>query len=311
MKNKYFAFLVILMGLFIRIVSADDSVLIKEVTLVEKTDEVVIKKEPTNSGLKIDFNIEFKHVGDYVKYKVLLNNNGHEDYTLSSSDKSTDGYIKYEYIYENNNKVVIAGGEKIVYVVITYAKEIPDDLFKEGKYGEEHNTSITFYNNRLPYEEVNNPKTGTASVLLIIVAVVLSLLISYLLRSRKVRRYLGVLLLVTFLVSPCVVMAINNLFITINTRIIVVKEYKYCKYDNYSFEEFDFQSGDTWLVDSETFFYSKDVIDCYINYYNEYVIKGETDLEKIDICRNMESTGKELVNKGDAIKSKEKGCYSY
>ena len=295
MKRSFLAFLIILMSVFIGVVKAEN-IFINEISLVEKSDDVVVNKEPVKNGLKMDFDLKFKNVGDFIKYKVLVLNKDSEDYTLSSSDKSDNGYIKYEYVYENDNKVVVAGGEKIMYVIITYNKEIPEELFKDGKYNETHSTNLVFYNNRLPMEEmkkVENPRTSSASIVLISLAVILSLVISFLLSSRKMRRYLGVFIIGSLLISPFIVYAINSLFITVNVKIEIEKEYKVCFYDvdvnTYSEENYTYGEKISKFTENYNIngFASTSVINCYKDYYSNYDSSTEEGIQKKGECRTL------------------------
>ena len=330
MKKLLLSFLIILSFLLVSIVKANNNVYIKDITMIEKSDDVTINKEPIVNGLKMDFGFKFKNVGDYVKYKAIIINRDSEDYTLSSSDKNEDGYIKYDYAYENDNKVIVAGGEKIMYITITYAKEVPDELYKNGKYNETHSTNLAFYNNRLPMEEmkkIENPKTNSASIVLISLAILLSLIISFLLSSRKMRRYIGIFVIGVLLISPFIVYAIETIYITINTKVEIEKEYKFCLYDFGSnrFEENTYINGETWkdyiTRNNEDFsdedyqdfsFYSKEVIDCYINLYNNPITSEIQDDENWNTCVQLKNDWTDYqVTENELIKGKEEGCYHY
>ena len=177
MKKNIIFLLIISFILSVSVVRANnDKVIIEKIDRIEKSDDVIVK-DPVINGYRIDFDIKFKNVGDFVKYRIIVNNKDSEDYTLSPSDRSDNNYISYEYLYEDNNKVIVSGARKALIVVITYNKEIPDNLFKDGVYSDTHSTSLSFYNNRLPEEQIDNPKTSTASILLIIMAVALSFII--------------------------------------------------------------------------------------------------------------------------------------
>ncbi len=321
MKKTYIISLIILMFIFLGVVKADnDKVFIEEVNMIEKSDGAIVNNEPVVNGTKINFDVKFTKVGDYIKYKIIINNKDVEDYTLSPSDKMLDSYVKYEYSYENDNKVIVAGGRKAMFVTISYNKEIPEELYKDGKYNETHSTNLSFYNNRLPEEEAKeivNPKTSTASIVIIVLAVVLSFIISFLLSSRKLRRYLGVFIIVLLLSSPLAVYAINTLFITINTKVEIVKveENKFCFFndDTATFEERDYEQGETWNMYLERtqeqelfgYFYGQPVVDCFNNYLKEHSGEGSVDYA----CESLMQENQIETSIDDLIRNKNEGCY--
>ena len=318
MKKIYFAVLIILFSFFINLVKAENNVFINEISIEEKSDGVIESKEPVINGLKVDFDLKFEKVGAFIKYKLLINNRDSEDFTLNSNYKGDNDYIKYEYFYENDNKVLVAGGEKIVYVLITYDKQVPSNLFNEGVYRENRSTSLSFYNNRLPEEQIDNPKTSTASILLIIMAVALSFIISFLLSSRKMRRYLGIIVICVSVLLPFMIYAINSLAITINTKIEIVKNNKYCVYSvsDFSYREYDYEDNETWnssFNKNQEFlsnkFSSKESIDCFKEYYDNNYSKDEEDLEKLAVCEQKYDNSIIVVDGEDIIKGIEEGCY--
>ena len=315
MKKNIIFLLIISFILSVSVVRANnDKVIIEKIDRIEKSDDVLVK-DPVINGYRIDFDIKFKNVGDFVKYRIIVNNKDSEDYTLSPSDRSDNNYISYEYLYEDNNKVIVSGARKALIVVITYNKEIPDNLFKDGVYSDTHSTSLSFYNNRLPEEEmkrIENPKTGTASVLLIMLTILLSFMISLVLSNRKVKRYLNIFILFIMLLSPIMVYAISNLFITINSKVEVVQaSKKVCFYNvvqNEYYEE-DVIQGEspsefiTRVTSTKGVisFYNKEIVDCFRNNYS----KGD-----INVCLELLNNYNHDLD-DSIIKTKEEGCYIF
>ncbi len=316
---------IIVMSLFINVVHAEDKVYISKVELVEKSDDVLINKEPEINGFKIDFDVKFKNVRDFVKYKVTIVNNDSEDYTLSTSDKLDDSYIKYDYSYENDNKVIAANKEKILFVTITYAKEVPDDLYKNGAYSETHSTNLAFFNNRLPEEEakeISNPKTNTASIVFIVLVILLSFIISFILSSRKMRRYLGMFIIILSIISPFIIFAINTLYITINTKVEIDKseettpvKHEYCIFvvGAKGFEYEEYEPGETWgeyfertqrsqFTYSDVHYADKQYVSCYAELFANNMVNSEE-------CEYIFNEHKTDITADDLIKDKEEGCY--
>ena len=99
MKKNIIFLLIISFILSVSVVRANnDKVIIEKIDRIEKSDDVLVK-DPVINGYRIDFDIKFKNVGDFVKYRIIVNNKDSEDYTLSPSDRSDNNYISYEYLY--------------------------------------------------------------------------------------------------------------------------------------------------------------------------------------------------------------------
>ena len=71
-------------------VKAQD-VKIKEVTLVDSTEGMEVEEHPEFENLKINFNLKFSKLGDFVKYKVVLENTSDKAYELENMTKFNEG----------------------------------------------------------------------------------------------------------------------------------------------------------------------------------------------------------------------------
>ena len=56
-------------------INAASSIEIKSVELDTKSENTVINSEPTFNGLEMSYNLTFKEVNDYAKYKIVIENN--------------------------------------------------------------------------------------------------------------------------------------------------------------------------------------------------------------------------------------------
>ena len=73
------------------------------------------------NGLKIDFSLKYVNKDDYAKYKIIIKNNSDKDYEIDNQTTFNDGeFIKYEYIIDNNAKILKAKEELIVNVIIDF-----------------------------------------------------------------------------------------------------------------------------------------------------------------------------------------------
>ena len=66
------------------IVDAKESIEIKSIELDSKSENTIVKSEPTYSGLEMNYDLSFKTTGDYVKYKVIIKNTSDTDYNRAS-----------------------------------------------------------------------------------------------------------------------------------------------------------------------------------------------------------------------------------
>ena len=82
---------------------------------------------PSFKGLNVAFNVRFKNINDSIKYRITLKNKTNKDYKISDEIESfqPSKYIKYEYEFDNNEKIVAKGTEKVLYVTLTYNNELP------------------------------------------------------------------------------------------------------------------------------------------------------------------------------------------
>ena len=174
MKKKILLASLIFFLLLIPLKIKAANVEIKEVEILEKSDGLTEISKPTYKDLKINFDLGFKELRDYIQYKLVLKNNDEKDYQVDEQTKFSEGnHIKYDISYEGKENVIKAGGEKVIYITVTYENEVSQDKFVGGVYQEDNNVVII-----LSTKEVN-PNTlafgllGVAVPLLILSVVIL------------------------------------------------------------------------------------------------------------------------------------------
>ena len=126
-----------------------------KITNIEQIDitEGLEVDDPTYKDLSINFNIKFNKVEDFIKYKVTIKNDTNKDYELgTSNNESKEDYIKYRYKFDDDDQIIKANGEKILFITITYDKEVSLSKYKDGKYIDEKKIAISLSN------EEKNPK---------------------------------------------------------------------------------------------------------------------------------------------------------
>ncbi len=223
MKRIKYLLFIITAFLFPVLVNAAGSVDVINVVEQTKQGDVAVVGDPTFSGLKIDYNLAFNTVGDSITYKATLKNNDKEDYKIENGAAfSKSGYIEYNFNYSDNSNIIKANSTKDIIVTIKYAKAVPESQLTNGEYTETNNMKIILVNNN----NVVNPKTSTAYILLIIITVIALVGLSIFLYRKN--KKVGTLVLVISLLLPITAYALKTVTVEVNTKIIIEKDPKFC-----------------------------------------------------------------------------------
>ena len=254
MKNiKY----LLLLLLFIPIIAfAKDNVEIESITLLEKSEYVSELENATYDNLKLDFKLKFVNKDDYAKYKVILKNNSDKDYEVDNQTTFNEGnFVKYEFNVDNDLKILKANEELVIYVKISYIKEVDSNSFVNGKYVDNNTVSLELSN----FDEIDenenikfvvNPNTDTGYMIAIVLILILSILIIILIKNRKTKRYITMLIL---LLIPLYVYAIERIRLDVDAYVEIVKKNKFellfyfCDAPEESYEyEYEYEDGMTF-----------------------------------------------------------------
>ncbi len=221
-KLKYLVFAILLSIFLFPNVYAKDSVYIKSITLDSSSNNTSINDKPTFSGLNMNFDLGFKEVGDFAKYKVVIRNDSNTDYNISEDTSfNSSEFIKYTYEVENKLK---AKSESIVYVTVKYNKEVDSSLLVNGKYIENNKAVVQLANKD---GKIVNPKTSGVKVLGIVLSILLigSLIVLGIVKKNNKLRNSIVLLLIMLLI-PGVVNAIDTIKLTMIVKVEIESGYK-------------------------------------------------------------------------------------
>ncbi len=301
---KYLVLIIICMFPFVVKAQEENKVTITNVELDSKSETVVVG-EPTIDGVSIKFDLKFKEVNQYAKYKVTLKNDDTEDYELvSDKDTETSTYITYEYTITGES-VIKAGEEKIVYVTATYTTEVPaSKLDDAGMYKESNASSIELVSGSLEVPDTlkNISIVGIALILILIVG---ALIIIRTNKKASVMMIMMALLLVPFTVSALKQVKINvtavvkinpgpskfciassNLPPDLNLNVIVRENYQSIMN---KFAYVTYNEGDTFEDNSfnPSRFYTNEELACY-----------KLDVDNMEECLEevADPTLKECVN---------------
>ncbi len=282
--KKIFALLICFM--FIPFVSAKDKVEIQSIELESKSNDVVINKEPTFKGLSISSDVFFKNVGDFVKYKVTVVNNSNKELIVNNkNDFDKSDYIKYEFDTFDSIK---PNAKSIIYLTISYNKEIDASKFVNDRYNESKNAMVELVTN-----EGVNPNTSTNSIVFIVFAgCSLVIIISLVLMRNKSAKRIGIVLIL--IAVPMMVKAIDSLVIKVNISVSVPRTYKVV-YQTYLKE---------WLTEEQVVSMLGDSSNCYARKYYDnqgtryYLCPIEYEYEDPNKYYGGEEVEVLLLNKG-------------
>ena len=254
--KKVFIFLLMISFLFIK-VSALENVYIEDIELENKTDSTTEISVPSIDGLSINFNLKFTKINDYARYKIIIKNNTNRDFELSNETSfSNSEYVKYEYEFDNNDKILKANSTKLLYIKIIYNKQVEETSFNEnGTYTEEKEMNVELVlpkvnetnttnetnetNNTIveknetiveKNETVTNPKTGPRGTIFLVLGILLVAIavVVYLIDNKPIKETL--IIIGFLLILPLSLKAIEKLSLTVNTHIEIEKTYEVSYY---------------------------------------------------------------------------------
>lgn len=204
--------------MFIPFLNAEETVKIKEITLNEKSDNAIEVANPMYEGFNINFNVKFNGIDDYIQYKVVIQNKDKEDYKIVNNNSNISEFVEYSFIYDDNDDVIKANSEKIMYVKIKYTKEVPTERLTEGKYTEEKQISLTIKNDSTG--KVVNPKTGVnQGVVSTLLVMTITGIVMLIIIDKKEAKVLVTIIGICLLSIPFVVNALKELVLKVDSKV--------------------------------------------------------------------------------------------
>ncbi len=222
-KLKYLVFTIIISLLAIPFVSAD-SISIKSIELVEKSETTTINAEPTFSGLEMNYDLAFKNINDFAKYKIVIENNTNKEYKVTENTAfKVSEYVTY---YYSSDQIIGANTTTDVMITIKYYKQIDETLIPEGQetYKETNKAVLEIKDEN---GAVVNPKTGIESPLVwLLILLVVSSISVFFIKKKQVT--LAVITLILLL--PSIIYAIEELKLIINVNVEIQRPDPIAKY---------------------------------------------------------------------------------
>ena len=260
-----------------------ENISIETITLDSKSPKTEILDEPTYEGLSIKFNLKFVEVGDFAKYKIVINNEDNEDYEIDINQNDVSNYIKYDYIFPNEDNIIPKNSKSTIYVTINYFNELEDYITYEtgNNYIENSNLVINLGNDIITNpvvktieDIVKNPNTGDKMVLIIItLLIVISLLL--VIKKYNKQNYISILIL---LLIPVTIYAINKIKISVDSKILIEKKINMI--------ESRYNNGNTY--DERDYWEYQDYIENIT--FNNRIIEPDDYEEAYDISENKDES---------------------
>lgn len=204
-------------------------VYVESVDVLEKSDGTIVTNPATFHNLKINFDVNFKDKDDYILYKIVIVNTSNKDYRITNTNKFKDSdYIKYDYIFNNDNNIVKAKSKQTMKIKITYQRVVPDDkLNADGSFTEIKKMIVSLSQGN---GILSNPKTSSTIIALLVIVTIIVCTASIIGIKRKNKVSLLVIG-VSLLVLPLGILAIESLQINVNSKVTISKESEFCVYD--------------------------------------------------------------------------------
>ena len=180
---------------------------------IEGNTEVI--SDPTFEDRTINLNLKMYNVNDSITYDLVIQNDSEEDYMIDEDTFKTDSdYIEYTLKTKDNSNVVKANSSKNMTLIVAYKKEVEADKLTNNKFNASNSLKLSLNTSSKEeplsvittdnIKEVKNPITSVSSMLLIIIALLITTIIAYILITRKSIYTKYMLLILSFLLIPAV-----------------------------------------------------------------------------------------------------------
>ena len=213
----------------------DDLITIESVVMEQKDDSVAELSNATIEGKTIKLNLKMNTVDSTIKYKMVIKNDGTEDYSFPSNINGNSDYITYTYSSDEAGNIVKAGTSKTLYLTVKYANQVPATAFNNGSFNDNKdlvinlstgdtnpNTNTNTNTNTNNNVNIKNPETGTeATVLFIIVTLFAAGLCYIIFNKSKSIKHLVIILGLTTIILPLTVYAVCTCDINIESKVTI------------------------------------------------------------------------------------------
>ncbi len=270
---KKYILLVILFLCPMIVNASDKDIQIKSIELLEKKGQTQEISKAKYEDLKVYINLKFFELNDSAKYKIILKNESDFEYKFNSSGQSftEENYIKYEFDYGKGEVSIKPHKESIMYVTISYDKEVEASSYVENIYINDNYIDLSF--NKVEEEKesdidppkendsitppedneeeaIDNPNTTDIKVIATIVITCSSVVLIFYFAGKKRAIYCIAILVA---ISPVIIHALNIYKTEINIHVEIEKKPEIGKF--YLCEEnrsYQFEIGMNFITWSES-----------------------------------------------------------
>ncbi len=194
-------------------VYAEEDIVVESITLDSKSKDAIINEEANVDNNSINLDVNLFYVDDFVKYKIVINNNTDNDYNLNINDNSNE-YLDYKFESSNGDNSISKHSNKEYYLTITYKKSVDKELFINNVYNSHNSIKVDL----LVKEE--NPNTSIDSYIIVMIILLVLSIICLIYFKKKYSMYILLLLIVSI---PLYVYAELNREIVINIKVNLKK----------------------------------------------------------------------------------------
>ncbi len=218
--------------LFPFLVFAKEDVRIVEASVLEKSDHATEVEKISYQQLNLSFKLSFQEVNDYIRYKVVVQNDSNKDYEIQNTVDGFDNsdYFLYQFDFDGDTNVVKAHSSRTLYLMARYMKEIDSSLYEDGKFVERKQMKISLSNDNVP----TNPYTKIpyAAIIIGVIATIIGFIIS--INNKKYLKMMYGVFLFGLFTIPFIGYALEILSLEVNSVIEVENVPKFCLYDDYA-----------------------------------------------------------------------------
>ena len=223
--KKILLSLILFIMLLPTVVFAEDTVEIKSIDFVEKSENTEVVEEASTDGEKINLNLLFYEKDDYAIYKLLVNNP--TDVGLFINDaifKSNDDHISYMFSYTDGSNFIKAGEEKEVKIKIFYSKEVAKEEYQSGGLYKISTSEPLVLSDKLIRLPNTLKNLGILGVLILgFVLICITVGIYVLFKDKKNKELYLLMLILSILFIPKITEALLRVEVPIDSKITIKK----------------------------------------------------------------------------------------
>lgn len=253
-------------------VCENDNIVLKSISLNNKTDYVEEITPATTKKDEINLDIKMFETGDFIEYNLRVKNTSNDTFYLEKSFINIESdYIDYTLSYKDDSNLMKANTEKEVLLKIFYKNEVPKEKFALDKYSDK----LSFKIDLSKKDSILNPKTGTKLLLLLLISITVIVGTIYTIKGKKKSMNVLLLIMSSLLMIPISTFAVCKNEIKINLNVDIMS---YLVNPNYRY------ASSSYLLTTSGKLYNYDIN--RLN-YNEEILATLDNLNANEVTTNV------------------------